>query len=121
MSKWDDVVNRAVDQHGIDCRLVRLADPDVTGSADVEVTIKITGIQFRERDQASGGDLTQQTRYWMIPAQRLRATAFPGAPKPGDRMIFGGDLDEIHTIRNVGPGMAVNGRVVRWDVEAIGI
>lgn len=120
MSKWDDLVNRAVAQRGFSVRLVRLADPNVPGSVDVEVQIDIANAQYREREHLSGGDVTQQSRYFMIPAQKLRATAFPGAPRPGDRIIVNVDIEEILTIRNVGPGFA-DGRVVRWDVEVIGI
>ena len=121
MSIHDDLVNRAVDNTGMVCRLVRLADPNVPGSADVEVSIKVAAITFRERERESGGDVTQQTRQFLIPAERLRATAFPGQPRPGDRMIFSGDIKEVATIRNVGPGFATGGRVVRWDVEVTGI
>jgi hypothetical protein len=121
VSKWDDLIDRTVTRVGLDCRLVRLADPNVPGSTDVEVNIKIANAQFREREQPSGGDVTQQNRYYAIPAKALQATGFPVPPKPGDRVIFAGDLDEVTTIRNVGPGVAEGGRVVRWDIEVVGI
>jgi hypothetical protein len=119
MSKWDDITNGMVDQHGVMCRLVRLADPDVPASADIDVTIRVAALQFRERDRESGGDLTQQTRYYLIPAVRLQAAGFPVPPRPGDRMIFP-DLQEVATIKNVGPGFAENA-LVRYDVEVMGI
>ena len=117
MSKWDDMVNRAVDKHGVSCRMIRLADPDVPGSADVEVSIQVALINFKEYDQPSGGDLTQQYRRYLIPAVRLRATGFPVPPRPGDRMIF---ADEVTTVKSVGPAIAA-GAEARYDVEVLGL
>lgn len=117
---WTAMINKSIDAHGVDCRLIRLADPDVPGDTDVEVTIKVGNIQFRERDKESGGELTQQNRYWKIPGARLIASPFPHPPRPGDRMIFSGDINEVTTIKNVGPSIA-NGQIVNWDVEVVGI
>lgn len=119
MSKWDDLTEREVDKHGVDCTLIRLADPDVPGSTNTQVTLKIANLQYRERDVPSGGDVTQTKNYWIVPAKRLVATGYPVPPRAGDRMIFPHN-NHVATVRNVGEGFA-GGQVIRYDLETLGL
>jgi hypothetical protein len=122
--RYHELVERTVDRQGVNCRLVRLAEDD---EDIVDVEIVVSPQQFRERDVEAAGTVVQKTSYWMIPARRLMATAFPCPPRPGDRLIIETATDtdatvigEVHTVDEVGVGLA-RGEIVRWDLGTTGI
>ena len=123
-ARYHELIERAVDAHGVAGRLIRLAidDDDIV---DVEVTVAPQ--QFRDRATEAGGTVVQKISYWMLPARRLEALGFPCPPRSGDRLIIeaatGADgtvTNEVHTIDEVGVGVA-RGEIVRWDLGTTGI
>lgn len=122
--RYHEMVERTVDRHGVNCRLVRLAESD---DDIVDVSLVIAPQQFRERDVEAGGTVVQKTSYWVVPARRLMATDFPCPPRPGDRLIVETATDadatvigEVHTVDEVGVGLA-RGEIVRWDLGTTGL
>lgn len=109
---WHAVINRAVDRNPVPATLVRI------GSPDVEVTLNVAPIQYRDTAAETGGDVTQRINRWMVPAQRLAATVFPLPPSEGDLLIVP-SLSMQARVEVVEPGFA-GGDVVRWDLTIQG-
>ena len=111
MADWHGIIERAVDRNPISCTLVRI------GSPDIEVTLVMGARQYQEVDVAMGGSAAGQTQRWMVPARRLAATVFPGAPRIGDLLRVGGAEARVTA---AAAGYA-GGEVVRWDLDTEGV
>lgn len=109
---WHSVIERAVDRNPVVATLLRYGPPDV------EATLNISQISYREVATEAGGSTKQQVGRWMVPARRLSDTGFPLPPREGDMLLIPAlGLQARVTIAD--PGFA-GGDLARWDLTVEG-